>query len=77
MKQLIQHANYTNRNIHYFRQTSKIISDLDNNEQVSDVDSYPKLTYPQNTLLMIIVNTPENYVSHPEKNLKRNCLLIL
>ena len=30
MKQLSQHINYNNHNIHYFDQTSKVIVDLNN-----------------------------------------------
>ena len=45
---------------------SKIIVRLGTNKGNKNDDSSPKLTYLQKSLLMIIVETPENAVSHGE-----------
>ena len=64
LKQLIQHINSTNHNIHYFDQIIKVDVNLGDNKGVSNYDSYSELIDLQNTLLMIVFDTPEKDVSN-------------
>ena len=44
----------------------KIIVNLDSKKGDKNDDSSPKLTHPQNSLLIIIADTPGNDLSHVE-----------
>ena len=69
MKQLIQHINYNNHKFIYFCKTSKTVIDLSNKKYVSNDDSSSNMRDIQNSILMSIVDTLENYLSHYEGNI--------
>ena len=66
MYQISQHNNYTNKIIHSYTQMIKMIMNLSIKKGDKNDDSSPKLTHIQNTLLIVIFDTPENYLSRVE-----------
>ena len=59
-----EHNNSSNLKIHSYDQMSKMIVNLGSNKYKSNNTPSCQLTCIQNSLLMIIVNTPEKDLSH-------------
>ena len=71
MAQISEHNNSSNNKIHFYNQKRKMVFHLGNNKFEDNNNSTCKLKYLQNSLLMIIVDTPENYVSNVDRKLDK------
>ena len=67
MKQLGEHINYINQNIHAFDQISKIVFYLGSKKGVINDEYSPKLTDIYTYLSISIVDTPEKDISYYKK----------
>ena len=66
MAQISQHNNYTKHQIHSYDQMSKTIITLESKKAGNNDNSSKKLYCLQNSLIMIIFDTPEKVLSHIE-----------
>ena len=60
MSQIIEHMNSSNRKMHSYYQTSKIIVNSGSKKGENNDNPSLQLNHPKNSLLMSIVHTPEN-----------------
>ena len=70
-----KHINYSNQKNHYYYQIIKLIVNFCSNKGENKYNSSPQLTRLHNSLLMIIFDNPEKYLSNVEKksDMKKVC----
>ena len=66
MTQISQHINSTNEKNHSYNKTINCFVTIDSNKCDNNDNSYPQLYHIQNSVLMRIVDIPENNLSHVE-----------
>ena len=66
MAQISEHINYSNQKIHSHDQMIKMIVNL-GSKKGQNKDASCQITHLQNSLLISIVDTPENYLSNVDR----------